>query len=235
MALALTGCEPKPGESAEAEAVVEIGPKYSANRGLLVPEDTRLSLGLKTVEVTEQKIAATVELSLHIYRSNATASWASGIVTPEQAKVLKAGQAIQVLAGDGRKLPADITTISDELQEATGNSELLVKIPHSSEPLAVGMFLQASVTLDASDSAITIPRVALVECSDGHSVYTVSGDHLVRTFVKIGATGGEFVGIKDGLYEGDQVVLQPVMSLWLTELAAVKGGQACCVVPAKGK
>jgi hypothetical protein len=43
------------------------------------------------------------------------------------------------------------------------------------------------------------------------------------------------VEIKDGLYAGDQVVLQPVMSLWLTELAAVKGGQACCVVPAKGK
>ena len=34
---------------------------------------------------------------------------------------------------------------------------------------------------------------------------------------------------------GDQVVLQPVMSLWLTELAAVKGGQACCVMPAEGK
>jgi hypothetical protein len=40
---------------------------------------------------------------------------------------------------------------------------------------------------------------------------------------------------EDGLYVGDQVVLQPVMSLWMTELAAVKGGQACCVEPPKGR
>ena len=45
----------------------------------------------------------------------------------------------------------------------------------------------------------------------------------------------EFVEITDGLYAGDQVVAQPVMSLWLTELASVKGGQACCVAPPKGK
>ena len=57
----------------------------------------------------------------------------------------------------------------------------------------------------------------------------------MRTPVKVGASSADFVEIKDGLYAGDQVVLQPVMSLWLTELAAVKGGQACCAVPAKGK
>ena len=82
---------------------------------------------------------------------------------------------------------------------------------------------------------VTIPRSALLECSDGHSVYTVSGEHLVRTPVKAGAVHGEVVEIKEGLYAGDQVVLEPVMSLWMTELAAVKGGQACCVEPAKGK
>ena len=46
-ALALTGCQPKPGEAAAGEETVEIGPKYSAKDGLLVPSDTRLSLGLK--------------------------------------------------------------------------------------------------------------------------------------------------------------------------------------------
>jgi hypothetical protein len=101
-ALVLAGCERKPGESAVGEATVEIGPKYSAKNGLLVPEDTRLSLGLKSVEVKEQKLPATLELPLRIYRSSATTSLASGTVTPEEANVLKAGQAVEVLAGESQ-------------------------------------------------------------------------------------------------------------------------------------
>jgi multidrug efflux pump subunit AcrA (membrane-fusion protein) len=89
--------------------------------------------------------------------------------------------------------------------------------------------------MDSGAFVVTIPRAALLGCSEGHFVYTVSGEHLVRTGVKVGASNAEFVEIADGLYAGDRVVLQPVMSLWMTELAAVKGGQACCIEPPKGK
>jgi hypothetical protein len=233
-ALILAGCKPRPGASA-GEAMVEIGPKYSARNGLFVPEDTRQSLGLKTVEVTEQKIPMVIELPLRVYRTSATASLASGLATPDQAMVLHAGQSAQVLASDGEKRAGTITSISEKLQKATGMSEVLVEIPNASEPFAVGTFLKGTVMLGAEETVVAVPRSALLECSDGYSVYTVSGESFVRTRVKPGAGSDELVEIKDGLYAGDQVVSQPVMSLWLTELAAVKGGQACCAVPAKGK
>lgn len=234
-ALVLAGCQPRAGESAASEGTVEVGPKYTANQGLLVPEETRLSLGLKTVEVIEQRLPRTLELTLQIYRTSATASLASGGISTAQAKDLKVGQAVQVFAGDGRILLAKIAGVSEQLQTATGLAEVLVEIPSSSEPLTIGAFLRASIALESDGSVVTIPRSALLECTDGHSVYTVSGSHFVRAQVKVGAESGDLVEIKDGLYAGDQVVLQPVMSLWLTELAAVKGGQACCVVPAKGR
>jgi multidrug efflux pump subunit AcrA (membrane-fusion protein) len=98
-----------------------------------------------------------------------------------------------------------------------------------------GAFLQASVPLAAGGSVVSVPRAALLQCSDGYSVYTVSGERFVRTSVKVGAMNADRVEVTDGLYAGDQVVLQPVLPLWLTELAAVKGGQACCVEPPKGK
>jgi len=85
------------------------------------------------------------------------------------------------------------------------------------------------------ENVASIPRSALLSCSEGYFVYTVSGEHLVRTAVKVGGGNDAFVEITDGLYSGDEVVLQPVMSLWMTELAAVKGGQACCAEPPKGK
>ena len=233
-ALALAGCQPKPGEAAAGEESVEIGPKYSAKNGLFVPSDTRLSLGMKIVEVTEQKVPATLDVQLRVYQAGKESILASASVTPEEAKALKRGLAVQARS-NGANLAGRVTRVSDELQKATGMAEVLVEFNDTSDAPAVGAFLSASVALDSDATVVTIPRAALLECSDGHSVYTVSGKHLVRTPVKVGAVNAELVEIKDGLYAGDQVVLQPVMSLWMTELAAVKGGQACCVMPAKGK
>jgi hypothetical protein len=234
---ALAGCKPKGtslAPNAEAAESVPLGPQYS-KKGLLVPEATRLSLGVRVVEVTEQKVSATLELSLRVYQSGDGGGRASGTVTPEQAKTLHAGQAVEMKAADGPLFTGKVTRLNDELEKATGTIEVLVEFPATPRPVSGGTFLQARVTLDEAANVVSIPSAALLQCSDGHSVFTVSGEHLVRTPVKVGATSGGFVEIKDGLYAGDQVVLQPVMSLWMTELAAVKGGQACCVQPAKGK
>jgi len=233
-ALALAGCQKKPGEAAAGGETVEIGPKYSAKNGLLVPPETRLSLGLKIVEVTEQKVPATLDVQLRVYQVGKESILASASVTPEEAKALKRGLAVNARS-DGANLAGRVLRVNDELQKATGMAEVLVEFGGTSDAPAVGAFLPASVALDSDASIVTIPRAALLECSDGHSVYTVSGDNFVRAPVKVGAMSDNLVEIKDGLYAGDQVVLQPVMSLWMTELAAVKGGQACCVMPVKGK
>ena len=233
-ALALAGCKKNPGASAAGEELVEIGPKYSAKDGLLVPDETRRSLGLKIVEVTEQKVPATLDVQLRVYQNGQESILASATVTPEEAKTLKRGQVVRAHAS-GANFTGSVTSVNDQLQKATGMAEVLVEFGNPSGASVVGAFLPASVDLDSAAAVVTIPRAALLESSDGHSVYTVSGEHFVRTPVKVGARAGDLVEIKDGLYAGDQVVLQPVMSLWMTELAAVKGGQACCVMPGKGK
>ena len=234
MTLALAGCKKNPGEAAAGEATVEIGPKYSAKSGLSVPSDTRLSLGLKTVEVTEQKVPATLYVQLRVYQASKESILASASVTPKEAKALKPGLAVHARS-NGANLAGRILRVNDELLKATGMAEVLVELNVTTNAPALGGFLSASVALESEATVVTVPRAALLECSDGNSVYTVSGDNFVRTPVKIGAMSNDLVEIKDGLYAGDQVVLQPVMSLWMTELAAVKGGQACCAVPAKGK
>jgi hypothetical protein len=235
-ALTLAGCQPKSGESAASEETVEIGPQYSAKNGLLVPDETRQSLGLKIVEVTEQKVPATLDVQLRVYLESKEAILASATVTPEEAKQLKRGQAVHAHA-NGVNLTGSVTAVDDRLQKATGMAEVQVELARTNGAASVGAFISARVELDSAAAAVvSIPQTALLECSDGHSVYTVSGEHLMRTAVKVGARAGELVEIKDGLFAGDQVVSQPVMSLWMTELAAVKGGQACCVMPAgKGK
>ena len=230
--LAFAGCQKKSGE-ADGETV-EIGPKYSPKSGLSVPSDTRLSLGLKIVEVTEQKVPATLDVQLRVYQAGKETLLASASVTPDEAKALKPGLSVHARANDAN-LTGRVIRVSDELQKATGMAEVLIELNVPANAPALGAFLSANVALESEATVVTVPRAALLECSDGNSVYTVSGDNFVRTPVKVGAMSGDLVEIKDGLYAGDQVVSQPVMSLWMTELAAVKGGQACCAVPAKGK
>ena len=232
--LALAGCQKKSGQAGAGEETVEIGPKYSAKNGLLVPSDTRLSLGLKIIEVTEQEVPATLDVQLRVYQAGKESILASASVTPEEAKTLKRGLLVHARS-NGENLAGRVTRVNEELLKATGMAEVLVELNTIANAPALGGFLSASVALESEATVVTVPHAALLECSDGHSVYTVSGEYLVRAQVKVGAMSGDFVEIKDGLYAGDQVVLQPVISLWLTELAAVKGGQACCVMPAKGK
>lgn len=230
----LVGCGPKSTDLAAIADTVIVGPEYSANKGLFVPEETRQSLGLKTVEVGEQKLSSTVDFSLRVYDASGPVARASGSVTPDQASALKIGQPLAMRLSDGRTDTGTITALSEHTAKATGAVEVLVDIPKSASIVA-GDFVSAKVTLDVGGSVATVPRSALIQAIDGYSVYAVSGKHFVRTPVKIGALNAEVAEVKEGLYSGDQVVSEAAMSLWLTELAAVKGGHACCAVPAKGK
>jgi hypothetical protein len=232
--LALAGCQPKSGDSAAGEAPVEIGPKYSAKSGLLLPDETRRSLGLKIVEVTEQKVPATLDVQLRVYQKGETTLLASASVAPEEAKALKRGQVVRASA-NGASFTGQVTRLNDELLKAAGMAEVLVEFHNAPGASAVGAFLPASVELGSSSLVVTIPRAALLECSDGHSVYTVSGERFVRAQVKVGATSGDLVEIKDGLYAGDQVVLHPVLSLWLTELAVRQGRSGVLRHPGQGE
>ena len=231
----LAGCGRESADSAKTDAPVVFGPQHNATKGLLVPENTRQSLGLKIIEVAEQNVPSGFDVQLLVYQVGDQVSRASGRVTPEQAKHLKAGQPVEVRSGNGQSIAAKVTGMSEQLLNATGVLELLVEIPQTPEEFKVGTFVQARVTLAEKKAVVTVPQKALIQSCEGQMVYTVSGEYLVRTLVVTGAATDEFVEIKEGLYAGDQIVLEPVMSLWMTELAAVKGGQACCVEPAKGK
>ena len=231
---ALTACKPPPAPPASEGEAVMLGPQHS-KKGLLLPEDTRRSLGVQVIEVTEQKVSAALELLLRVYQVGDRGGLASGTMAPEEARLVTAGQPVEMTTADGHTSTGKVTRLNDELQKVTGTVEVLVEFPSAPEAVKDGTFLQARVTLAAAANVVSIPRAALLGCSDGQFVYTVNGEHFIRTPVKVGAANADLVEITDGLFSGDQVVLQPVMSLWMTELAAVKGGQACCVMPAKGK
>ena len=92
----------------------------------------------------------------------------------------------------------------------------------------MGAYVEAVVPAGKAETVVAIPASALLKTAEGNFVYTVSGDRLLRAEVKVGEINNDIVDVKDGLYAGDQIVVNPVMTLWMAELQSIRGGKSCC-------
>lgn len=85
--------------------------------------------------------------------------------------------------------------------------------------------------------AAFVAMTALVIAGCGHK----DGDSHAHGEAEVGVTfnakkgllvpsaTAKFIGLQvtDGLYAGDQIVVQPVMTLWMAELQSLRGGKVC--------
>ncbi len=87
----------------------------------------------------------------------------------------------------------------------------------------------ADVEVGQEDNAATvcIPASALLTTARGDFVYVVNGHYFFRSPVLAGRRSDDCIEIRDGLFEGDRVVSHGVKQLWLIELQAINGGEAC--------
>jgi multidrug efflux pump subunit AcrA (membrane-fusion protein) len=137
------------------------------------------------------------------------------------------GQPLTVAPEGHALLSGRIAGLNRIIEKASGQVEVLLAITDGQSQLTRGAFVSVSVALDGGKDGVSVPRSALLRTAEGDFVYTVSGDHFVRTPVKLGVVNHELAAVTDGLYAGDRVVVKPVMALWLAELQFLRGGKAC--------
>lgn len=229
--VALTGC----GHKAEADnehpapAAAEIGVAYSAKDGLLVPSETANFIGLETVEVSERPIQATREITARIFlaaTTNEPNALASALVFPADAAMLEPGL---ISVATPASPAAKVLRFDRSGESQTGMVEALLQVSDAALALAEGGFVTARFVVGSTNAVTAIPNTALFHTTAGDFVYLENGAHFIRAAVKPGRTDGEFTEITEGLLTGDKVVMRPVMTLWMTELHNVNGGDACCV------
>jgi multidrug efflux pump subunit AcrA (membrane-fusion protein) len=146
----------------------------------------------------------------------------SGFLSRNTAAAVKAGQPVQLLKDTN--VPLDGVVLAVQQALALGESEIVVGVSNATAALKPGEFVPARISLPRDDAVPVIPQPALLRTSEGSFVYAVNGDAYFRTAVKTGAEAEGWIEITDGLLAGDQVVTQPVQTLWLIELRATKGG-----------
>ncbi len=87
-----------------------------------------------------------------------------------------------------------------------------VKLDNPPRGILPGMTAHVEIALNRRDHVLAVPAEAVSQ-EDGREIcYVVHDDGLDRREVKLGESTQDFLEISEGLHEGEQVVLKPVLS-----------------------
>lgn len=214
---------------ADAGPVAETNVSYNVKRGLLLSPATSRFIGLETVEVSERPIRAMREITARIFRAattNAPRALASAVVPAADAALLRPG--VTSIATPSSPV-AEVVRFDRSGEAQTGMVEAILQVDDPARTLNEGGFVNVKFAIGSTNAVTVVPNTALFRTTTGDFVYLENGAHFARAIVTVGRSDGEFTEITDGLLTGDKVVVKSVMTLWMTELHNVNGGDACCI------
>lgn len=150
-----------------------------------------------------------------------------------EIEVLKAGQAVQLAvdALPGKTFEGRIDRVSPVVDSGSGTFRVVCAFDGGGE-LQPGMFGRIRINYDQRADALAIPRTALLDDGNAPAVFTVRGGKAVRTELKLGYIDGEWVEVRDGLREGDPVVVAGKAALREGSAVQVIGAGAAAAKPA---
>jgi len=210
-----------------------LGISFHPKSGLSVAPSTAKFINLKVEDVRERTVRESVCFTARVFRTatdhgldlgrNAIAS---AFVPAEKTALLTNNQRA-IVRWEGRSLNASVSHVNRALERVQDQAEVTVQIFNANDGLTNQTVIDVVVPLERDQNVVIIPKSALLRTIEGNFVYTESGNRFVRSAVKINSVQGETVEVVEGLYSGDRVVAQPVMTLWLAELQSVRGGKSC--------
>jgi len=150
-----------------------------------------------------------------------------------EIEVLKAGQAVQLAvdALPGKTFEGRIDRVSPVVDSGSGTFRVVCAFDGGGE-LQPGMFGRIRINYDQRADALAIPRTALLDDGSAPAVFTVRAGKAVRTELKLGYIDGEWVEVRDGLREGDPVVVAGKAALREGSAVQVIGAGAAAAKPA---
>jgi len=212
----------------------EAGASYSEGEGILLVEEAARQIGLQTAEAATRKLAMRFTANARVYKTAHAHSPGNGqqphhdsrataIVSAQLADFLEPGHSVELDSGNGSPIQGRLVRLDVETSKAIGQVEAIIDMSDPEHRFEFGSFVK--VTFDGGEREVmAVPRAALLEAASGTFVFVKKGDLFLRTPVTVGAVSDGAAEIADGLQEGDVVVTQGAVDLWLIELRFTKGG-----------
>jgi membrane fusion protein (multidrug efflux system) len=145
-------------------------------------------------------------------------------VPQQEIRRLRAGAEVRV-AGEGltgEERAGRVTAIDSIVDDATRNVQVQATLANPGARLHPGMFVNATILLDAREPVVALPGSAVSYAPYGDSVYIVEDlkgpdgktyRGVRQQFVKLGAARGDQIAVLSGIAAGAEVVTSGVFKL----------------------
>jgi HlyD family secretion protein len=130
----------------------------------------------------------------------------SADVPAKEASRLAVGQAARVKVAGVNELPGKVRLVSTTVDPSTQLGKVHIALERNSM-LRVGAFARATITVGQA-CGVAVPLSALLFGPDGSVVQTVRNDHVETRRVTVGLFAQNDAQIREGLSEGDMIVVK---------------------------
>jgi membrane fusion protein, heavy metal efflux system len=148
--------------------------------------------------------------------------WVVAFIRETEAPLVHIGQAIYftVLAYPDRPFPANISYVAAALDPASRRLLVRATVNNSAGLLKPEMFASVKILTGEGDSAVAVPREAVIYEGDAARVWVVRDDNKAIELrkIKVGLTNGSMVEVLEGLAPSDRVITKG--SLFIDRAAA---------------
>lgn len=134
--------------------------------------------------------------------------WVTLDVHQEKLNDIHLGQKARIKTPTGSNIVGTISSIGSVVDQTERTVHVRVVCDNKSGALRPDMFVTANIlTGRASKQTVVVPAQAVIDDGGRNWVYVKYGDDFQPVAVVIGARIGDTVQVLDGLFEGDQVVV----------------------------
>lgn len=135
-------------------------------------------------------------------------------VTEDQINKIAQGQEVPVLvsAVSDKPFTGVITNIALAADQVSKAYPIKVQINNPEHKLKPGMFAEVQLKNEQQEMLL-VPRQAVIKMGGRDTVWVVNDNRVTSCLVTVGVSDGEVIGIKEGIEEGQQIVISGQDSL----------------------
>ena len=84
------------------------------------------------------------------------------------------------------------------------------------------MSVEVELIVARHENVLTIPTSAVIETTNGHACWVMSGETPIRRSLNLGDHSDMFIVVEDGLKEAEEVVLDPLANIKEAQIEAAR-------------
>ena len=191
--------------------------RYDLENARAQHEMAKLELSYTTVVAPISGVVASrdikpgnfVQINSPIFRIVDSSRLEATLKVPErEIDKLKPGQVVELTADalPGKRFTGTVDRVAPVVDTGTGTFRVVATFDGDGE-LQPGMFARLAINYDQRADALVVPRAALLEDGGEPAVYAVRDGKASRIVLRLGYADGAWIEVRDGLKEGDAVVV----------------------------